>query len=177
MRELSFGILKKFSADTKRRIILVTGALSLALIFLSGFLPLDNKSEESTGADPPQETFTSDDYRKELEGELEGIISKIDGAGSVEILITMESTAEDIYAADRSESTSADAVHSEQNEYVIIKGRDGSEQTVLKKQRMPEIRGVLVVCEGGDSSVIREKITAAVAGALGIARGKVVVVQ
>ena len=109
-------------------------------------------------------------------------MSLIDGAVSVKVMITIDATSEDIYAIDRSESTggtaddtSSSQQHSEQNEHVIVRGKDGSEQAVLKKQRMPEIRGVLVVCEGGGSEVVKERITAAVSGALGISQSKVVV--
>lgn len=185
MRERIGGIFSKISPAIRQRVIVITGITGLALIFLSSFVHTRTSASPDSDTDiPRQDTFILE-YRKELEQELENIVSQIDGAGSVKILITMDSTTEDIYAVDRntSESTSVTdsettaAQRSEGNSYVIVKGKDGSEQTVLKTQRMPEIRGVLVVCDGGGSNVVREKVTAAVAGALGIARGKVVVVN
>lgn len=182
MRDTFKRLSALLTADARRKIITVTGALGLLLIFLSGFIhsgapPGDTEDTAPAAA----QSDTAEDYRKMLERELGEIVSSIDGAGSVRIMITMDTTTEDIYAVDRSagETTAggeqSSASRSEENEYVIIRGKDGSEQVVLKKQRMPEIRGVLVVCDGGGSSVTREKITSAVAGALGIARGKVVV--
>ena len=185
MRGRISGIFGKLSPELRRRIIIITGVTGLVLIFLSSFIHTDTPEEAAVNDVSVDQTTLSDDYRKDLERELEDIVSQIDGAGSVSILITMESTTEDIYAVDRkdSESTSVSdsevtaAQRSEENEYVIVRGKDGSENTVLKKQRMPEIRGVLVVCDGGGSNVVCEKITSAVAGALGIPRGKVVVVS
>ena len=173
--------LSKISPGTRRNAIVFLGAAGLLLIFLSTWIRPETEVREI--AEPPPESESSADYRKMLETELSEIVSAIDGAGDVKIMITMDSTAEDIYAVDKTESESrelssgddGETRRSAENEYVIVKGKDGSEQAVLKKQRMPEIRGVLVVCSGGGSSVTREKITQAVSGALGIPRSKVVV--
>ena len=177
-------IVKKFlsgiSPDRRRRAIVALGLIGLTLIFISSFIPHE-RGETETAAQPPPEAVSEDDYRKTLEQELIEMISSIDGAGSVKVMITMDSTAEDIFAVDKNESESlsssqeGETRRSAENEYVIVKGKDGGEQAVLKKQRMPEIRGVLVVCSGGASSVTREKVTQAVAGALGVERSKVVV--
>ena len=118
--------------------------------------------------------------------ELEQIVSKIDGAGEVNILITMDSTAEDVYILQKniderakssggSDYPDSESEYKEENEYVIIKSKDGNEQAVLQKQVMPRIRGVLVVCSGGGNSLTREKITKAVSSVLNISTGKVYV--
>ena len=182
MGEFLRKISSRLDSGARRRIITAAGALGLLLIFLSGFLPSEAKKTESSD-DPRQNVSVSDDYgRKELERELGEMISAIEGAGHARVFITMDTTAEDIYAVDRTESESAggsgeqsSSAHTEENEYVKLRGRDGSEQAVLKKRRMPEIRGVLIVCDGGGSSVVKEKITAAAAGALGVAQSRVVV--
>lgn len=178
MREIVRKICERLPPERRRAIITAVGAAGLLLIFLSGILP--PRSSEKTAEEPPPQAES--DYRRELEEELTDIIGAIDGVGAVRVMITMDSTAEDVYAVDRSESESSRAGESDkdvqrnsENAYVIVKARDGSEQAVLKKQRMPEIRGVLIVCDGGSSAVVREKVTAAAAGALGIARGAVFV--
>ena len=171
------GLLERISPQNRRRAVIAAGVIGLLLIFISSLLP--EKSSEETTTDEPPPVQTESDYRKELENELCDIISAIDGAGTVKVMITMDTTAEDVYAANRTESKREDASQEsqmgEETEYVIIKGKDGNETAVLRKQRMPEIRGVLIVCDGGKSAVTREKITQAAAGALGIAQGKVVV--
>lgn len=178
----------KISPEKRRRAIIALGTIGLLLIFLSSFLPTDSveKKAENTDEPPPASNESAEDYRKTLEQELCSIISAIDGAGSVKVMITMESTTEDVFAVDKTESENrsgsesspdGSVQRSEENEYVIVKGTDGSESTVVKKQRMPEVRGVLVVCDGAASAVVREKITAAAAGALGIERSRVVVTK
>ena len=180
MKERILRIIEKLTPERRRTLIVALGIVGLLLIFLSSFLPTTEQSEQSR-AEPPAST-SEVDYRRELEDELREMISSIEGAGDVRVMITMDSTAEDVYAVDKTESetkrsgeSESDVQRSEENEYVIIKGKDGSEQTVVKKQKMPEIRGVLVVCTGGASAVTREKVTAAVAVALGISQSRVMV--
>lgn len=172
-----------FLADKKRTIIIVIGLAGIVLIFVSGFLGEKSESEPQPDEAVP---ITAEDYRKQLENELAAIISRIDGAGEVSILITMESTTEDVYAVERKTeeknshseyegNIDSDGEYKEENKYVTVKRKDGSEDTVLQKQIMPKIRGVLVVCDGGGNSVVKEKITQAVSGVLNISGGKVFV--
>ena len=173
------------SADNKRRIIVIIGIVGIILISISELFQTDSlKTDEKIPDD--SEEFTIDSYRKGLETELEQIVSKIDGAGEVNILITMDSTAEDVYILQKniderakssggSDYPDSESEYKEENEYVIIKSKDGNEQAVLQKQVMPRIRGVLVVCSGGGNSLTREKITKAVSSVLNISTGKVYV--
>ena len=50
---------------------------------------------------------------------------------------------------------------------------DGGEQALLVTTEMPEVRGVAIVCEGGDSEAINEKIENAVTAALDITSKRV----
>lgn len=178
-------ILPNISADKKRAVIVALGIAGIVLIFASNFIHTESSNTEEN-VSQESEPLTVESYRKQLEEELTRIVSAIDGAGKVEILITMDSTIEDVYILEKnvseksvsnSDETAAENEneYKEENEYVIIKGKDGSEQTVLQKQVMPKIRGVLVVCDGGGNSATREKITRAVSSVLNISSGKVYV--
>lgn len=186
--------IKKFiqglsSDKTKRNIIVVAGLAGILLIFISNFIELksddDGASSTGTASEITYQT-TVESYRNELEGKLTDIISKIDGVGEVSIMITMDSTIEDVYAVEKkideqSQESSDDTKnstqteYSEENTYVTVKNKDGSESVIMVKQVMPKIRGVLVVCEGGDNTLVKEKVIQAVAGVLNISSGKIYV--
>lgn len=179
------NFLQNLSSDKKRNIIVIMGIAGIVLIFASNFIHTE-KSEPEETISQQSEQLTVESYRKQLEAELEEIVSAIDGVGHVEILITMDSTIEDVYILEKNvdeksrlgnneSSADSESEYKEENEYVIIKTKDGSEQAVLQKQVMPKIRGVLVVCDGGGNTVTREKITNAVASVLNISSGKVYV--
>ena len=183
MRETFERLIARISPQRRQTLIVALGLAGLALILLSSLLP-EKPEEKDAAQEQSAVSSTADGSREQLESELASMLSSIEGAGAVRVMITMDTTAEDVYAVDRTASEGSSAAdgasqpntqHSEQNAYVIVKGKDGSEQAILRKQRMPEIRGVLVVCTGGGSAVTREKITAAAAGALGVPPARVVV--
>lgn len=181
---------QSISTDKKKRnIIVAVGLIGIILIFLSDFmLPQSESGEDNTSSAEQQKITESsaESYKAELENELISIISEIEGAGEVKIMITMESTTEDVYAVERScneqsqssedgSKSSAENMYEEDNTYVTVKNKDGSESVVKLKQLMPKIRGVLVVCDGGGNPVVQEKITQAVSSVLNISSGKVYV--
>ncbi len=171
----------RLTPELRRNIVVAAGILGLIIIFLSSFIPGEKTTEI---IEQPSESV-SVDYKQALEKELEEILGNIEGAGRVKVMVTLDAMGEDVFAVDKSESASAETTdssggrtqRSEENEYVIIRSKDGSEQAVLKKQRLPEVRGVLIVCEGGGSAVVRERVTAAAATALGTAVSNVAVEQ
>ena len=94
------------------------------------------------------EEFSVTTYSTEIESDLQSVLSQIEGAGKTKVLLTMENS--DVYLND---------------------------STTKTKEIQPLIRGVLVVCEGGDSPVVVERITQAVTKALDISTAKVCVTK
>lgn len=71
-------------------------------------------------------------------------------------MITLKNTKENVYA-ENSETSSSDSSNSENNEYVIYNSENGDAPLLLKEE-MPQVAGVAVVCSGGDSEAVRERI-------------------
>lgn len=97
-----------------------------------------------------EEEFSVTTYSTEIESDLQSVISKIEGAGETHVLLTMENSVEYVYLDD---------------------------STTKTKEIEPLIRGVLVVCEGGDDPVVVERITEAVTKALDISTAKVCITK
>ncbi len=100
--------------------------------------------------DKPQESeesgFSVTDYRGKIQSDLEELLSRIKGAGRTRVLLTMENSAEYVYL------------------------ENGTTKT---KEIEPRIRGVLVLCDGGDDPVTVGRITEAVTKALDVSAAKV----
>lgn len=88
-------------------------------------------------------------------------------------MITAAGSGEYIYAKDEKVDTDSESV-SKDEKYVII-GGNGQKQALVRKIGNPEISGVVVVCEGGESSVVKEKVYNAVAAAFNIPSQKIFV--
>ena len=88
-------------------------------------------------------------YIDQLEEKITQLLESIDGVTSVNVMLTLESGSEYIYAQDR---------NGEVRDYVIISEADKSESPILVKEVNPQIRGIAVVCRGGNNSAVQSQI-------------------
>ncbi|MGE4483539.1 MAG: stage III sporulation protein AG [Oscillospiraceae bacterium] len=112
----------------------------------------------------------------EQEKKLEKILSDIEGAGKVSVMLTLKASSRQILAADEktSEKTTEDGNESESDvQTVVISRGSGYEDTVTVNYVYPEYLGAIVVAEGAKSSTIRLKITEAVSAATGLGTDKI----
>lgn len=138
----------------------VAAACVLLLLFMKTPKPESAPEPESAVIMPAK------DRAEELEDELEEIITKIRGVGKVSVMVTVSGTEEKEYISDISERDGAS-----ETKTVIA----GSKEALLKAEKYPEVRGVLVVCSGGDKPQIQEKVVNAVSTVLDIPTNKVFV--
>ena len=103
----------------------------------------------------------------ETEEKLEALLGKIDGAGAVDVMLTLADGGEAVYQVD---------------ETIRDDGRE--EQTVLADKapvlvqtRQPRFQGAVVVCEGADRAAVKLAVTEAVASLTGLGSGKIAVVK
>ena len=168
--------LKKYIDYFKNpKILIAIGLIGIILIFLSSFTP--SKKESKTF---PTEDFSVSEYKTELEKSIKNIVRQITGDRKASVVVTIEGGIEYSFAEMTEESVSQkneDIETSNQtqqkSEYIIIKNSDGSEKAVLVFAKLPEIRGVAIVCDGGDNQVINNKISNAVTAALNITSKRV----
>ncbi|NCB91285.1 MAG: stage III sporulation protein AG [Clostridia bacterium] len=133
----------------------------------------DAKNEN--GEQPDQnEMAAGSDIRMEYEQQLTQALSKVQGVGSVQVVITMESTGRKIVEkdspTDMESTTQKDGEGlendsqstSSQETTVFEETDDGSQIPYVASETYPEIRGVLVIAEGGDDPVLVQQIQEAV---------------
>ena len=103
------------------------------------------------------------------------ILEKIDGVGKADVMVTVVGTEEYIYAEEEKIKTGEND-SSEEKQYVII-GSNGDKQALLKKIVSPEISGVVIICEGGDSNIIKERVYNTISAVLNISSQKIYVTK
>ncbi len=166
--------------DRRARWIVVLGITGILLIFFSQFL--GGGKEQS----PAESGVTRDSavYIEELRRELSGILSKISGAGKTEVMVTLQNDGETLFAKEerveldstQSAGTNLSERESRDETYVMVDGADG--RSALVRTRMePVIKGVVVVCEGGDDPVTVSRIMDAVTTALAVSSAKVCITK
>ena len=105
-------------------------------------------------------------------GKLEQVLGQMEGVGKVSVMVTVADQGEDIIEKDKTEHTST-VTNTDSGSMEMTTERDSGEETVyeesggekapyVSKEILPEIEGVLVVAEGGDSPRIVSDISDAV---------------
>lgn len=166
----------KLTKDTGLKIIVGIGILGMALILISSFLP---DSSEKKNTEKENSLKISDDFVNELKEQLEDTLSSIEGVGDVNVMLTVNSSDEYIYAEEKNTSSDTDETqtseHSENN-FVVIE-QNGNKEALVQQILKPEIKGVVVICEGGSNASVCEKVYKAVSTALNIPTSKIYVTK
>ena len=119
-----------------------------------------------------------------VENELLSILMRIKGVGRVKVDLTYSQSAEEQWVfrlneeerVNREENGGAIREWRSQKEPVLRREKDGVEEPIRVKTIAPRIAGVLVVAEGVEDPVIKERVWTATATLLGIPMHRVIVV-
>ena len=173
MNEIVSKYLKPFK---KPKTVVIIGLVGIGLIVLSSLFSSGNSKKENvmTGE------MTAEEYKTILEEDIKETVTDITGSKNVSVVITLESGIKYSYADIREETLTEkkeNEKESTDNEtksgYITVKTAEGGEQALLVTTQMPKVRGVAIVCDGGDNERIAEKIQNAVMSALDISSKKV----
>lgn len=159
----------KDSNRIKTGVLISVGIAGILLILLSEVSFSSGKKEVEVSS----KDYTA--YVNQLDEELCQLISSIDGVGNCKVMITLKNTAESVYAQN-TEISQSESSSSENNEYVIYDGENG-DSPILLKENFPAIEGVAIVCSGGDSIVVREKIIQCVSALFNISSNRISVAK
>lgn len=154
-------------------ILLAVGMAGIVLIFLSQFF----SSSSSSGSKSSQTVskVSAGDYAAQLEKSLGGIIGSIQGVGRVRVMVTLDSGVQYVYEQNQksTNNTTSGSSQLQQNtdteqSTVLAQNGSGGEQPLIRTEMQPAVRGVVVVCDGGDDPVVKEQVLETVTTALGI---------
>lgn len=179
--------------------LLALAVLGILLIFADNIfhIPVGGRPQTLpvTGSDVGTETFAIqerkgyDDYAANLATEMEEILSQIQGAGRVRVLVTLESGPELEMASNVTENrqttqegdtqggTRTITDYDQTRQVVIVREQTGDEKPVVIREVKPKVLGVLVVAEGAGVSETRARLTDVVTTMLNIPAYRVRVEQ
>ena len=178
---------KYVSGEKGKKIILIAGIAGMVLILLSSFWPKSEatKSKQETTA----AAMTTSEYTDLLQQRLASIVNSIDGVGKSEIMVTLETGVQNIYANQEQKNTDKSQDMTGENttriqerqdveqNVILVDDPEGGEKALIKTQLEPQIKGVVVVCQGGDDPVVQKRISQAVTTALDISSKRVCVTK
>ncbi|HAA89376.1 MAG: Stage III sporulation protein AG [Thermoanaerobacterales bacterium 50_218] len=171
------------------KILLLLG-IGIFLMVSAGSLMENNPPEtqsRNSGRGFEQEGKLSK-IEQELAQRLEEVLGAVSGAGRVEVIVTLASGPEQVFAQNVSkeertveEKDQVGGIRTttevtERGDLVLLQEGSGKEETpVIIKEARPEIAGVLILAEGAKNPQLKEKLVRAVVTVLAIPPHKVTI--
>lgn len=186
-------ISKKTEGNNKKNIENLVIFLILLIITVIAINMIWGKEEEQVEEQASYKVLASktensniieeDEY--DLQAELEDILSKMDGIGKVDVLITYSQTSTVIPMYSQTESStiteendsgggSRKQESSNLNKEIVI---DGENNAITQTVMFPKVEGAIVIAEGGGNVTIKSNIIQAVSAVTGLATYKVQVFE
>lgn len=148
----------------KYRYVLLVVLLGLGLMLI----PSGNgkKSSETPAA------AVSGESKTDLTQELEGILSQIEGAGKVQVMLTVAKGEQIIYQTDGST-----AENGNRHDTVVITDENRTQNGLVQQSNPPTYRGAIVVCQGAGSASVCLAIKEAVSKVTGLDASQISVLK
>ncbi len=184
--EKDWGSLKlgRFQVKTQT-LIFILGIVGIILIGIGPMLSRAGKAKREEAPAAAQQS-TAALYAQDMEQRLQGMLRQVEGVGEVRVMVTLQNgygyeyaktekvnndVMEDVKAADSKKTQEKKVV---EESYILIEGANGKEPLVTMELE-PEIKGVVVVCEGGDQPAVVGKVVETIKVALDISSTQIAV--
>lgn len=146
----------------KYKYVLLVLAVGIGLMLIPG----RNKDAPAPQPESPASAFT------DARSSLEKILSRIEGVGKVELLLTYSVGETTIYQVDEDRSDGCVRL-----ETVVISDGNRAESGLVSQILPPEYLGAVVVCQGGSDPAVKLAIAEAVANATGLRMDQISVLK
>ncbi len=143
--------------------------LILVLGLILVFLPEGKAPSEEAPVLPAAET-------EDLQQQLEELLSRMEGAGKVRVLLSQAAGSEHHYQTDLDSQETMEA-SDRRVETVIITGSDRGQQGLVRRVDPPKYLGAVVLCQGADRPAVRLAVVDAVGTATGLTSDKISVLK
>ena len=163
----------------KKKIQYLIMILIVAIILLLYFSTLTSGNEKKEVV----EELQTEQNIEDIEQKLKTILSKVEGAGEVDVVINYESSAELVPAlseqnnvsSNQSDNSSSETTNESKDIATIKEGSDVS--ALIIKEIQPVVRGVIIVAEGAGDIGVRLQLLEAVQTFLDVSAEKVEVLK
>lgn len=139
------------------------GLLLIGLVAGVVLLILGNQADKAPDeSDNVSEEFSFEAYEKSLSDRLAVMLGKVEGVSSVHVMLTLERGYSEELAKDG-------------EAYLTVKHSDGAEGTVTLSREAPEVKGVAVICKGGDDPDIQKQLIEMIAALYNLSSSRIFV--
>ena len=120
--------------------------------------------------------LTEETPQKDMALELSAILSKIEGVGKVEVMLTIRSG--EITYSQRDEDISSNGDSSSlRQETIVLTDSERNEHPLISQVLPPQYLGAVIVCQGADQPSVKWAIVEAVSKATGLGADQITVLK
>ena len=175
-------VLKKLLKSNKKiGVFVILGFVGICLIAFSDFGGDSSSNQSST------KVQSNEGYSNELEEKIKNIVTAITGNKNCFVAVTLENTGEYVYAnqntvdTNQTEDKATDTIttkesHKSEQEFIIVKGKDGDQTALIVTEKKPGVRGVAIVASG-INNMNYDLILNSVSAMLGIQNRKISIAE
>lgn len=160
LREKAADLLKKY------RYALLVLLLGLALMLLPG-------KREDGGTEHTEVSTVLE--QTDISEQLARILSRIQGAGEVEVMLTVAAGEQTVYQTDEDITGGVDG--SSRSDTVIITDAERTQSGLISQVNPPKYQGAIIVCQGAESPAVRLAIVEAVSRVTGLGADRISVLK
>ncbi|KOP63934.1 stage III sporulation protein AG [Bacillus sp. FJAT-18019] len=184
------------------RWLIILGLVGVAIMLFNSFVNVKKLDHENIGREPPQESAmisttqegaassggsAFESIEQDFEMRTKTMLEQIVGVGSVDVMVTVESTEELVMQKDMkdtqelTEETDANGGKRHVTSYqrdgqIVTYDSSGDETPIITKKIKPQVRGVLVVAKGAENEVVKGLIVDAIQRGLNVPSYRISVV-
>lgn len=184
------------------RWLIILGLVGVAIMLFNSFINVKKLDHENIGREPPQESAvipatqegepssgssTFESIEQDFEMRTKTMLEQIVGVGSVDVMVTVESTEELVMQKDvkdtqeQTEETDASGGKRHVTSYqrdgqIVTYDSSGNETPIITKKIKPQVRGVLVVAKGAENEIVKSLIVDAIQRGLNVPSYRISVV-
>ena len=118
---------------------------------------------------------STSDYVSSIESKLKSILSNINGAGKVEVMISVDGSSEIQFATDETITTNGQTTEKTIN--IVFVTKDGVNQPIITSEKLPKINGVVVVSSGAKDTKVKLQLMSAVQTLINIDCDKIQILE
>lgn len=167
------------------RLLLIVGGIGAALMIMNSFLTFKEVEPSAQDPNPPPQSEAAwnnssaassspfEQIEQPMEARLKDILEKIVGVGTVDVLVTIDSTEEVVVERNEQESQQVTDENDRnggrrhitsitKDGQVVLYEVSGDQKPIVTKTINPRIRGVLIVAKGAENATVRRLIIHAV---------------
>ena len=145
-------------------------------VLLIGFLLLLTPSEKESPGKKAETERMEANIGTDLESELSDILSNVQGAGDVKVILTVSEGERTLYQTDIT-SSQTDTTTNTKTQTILITDSDRNQTGLIHQKNPPVYCGAIILAQGADEPKIKWAIVDAVGKATGLGADKISVLK